>query len=266
MQLQILTSISNMQPISDLPYLFDLAKCAKCQKAVALKSTNKLYCTSEDSSAIHEIDIPFLLNTDILFRLDQETKAVMEKYTEFFIPDMYKHVILPSCYWEMYIGGDILADFDYGRDQFILYDKTTNQKIDQIQMFSCRETSDYDIIEFFGQLEGYFNRCRTLGEPHEFHDMQNNEAVRYVYDNKVSAGRVLCKLQNDKVNTAFYFYKGMFSLAKSDTLDIDLRFDKFQTSTFMLTFKPKRKKNPLKFNTYGVPFSERIHCMFISIV
>ena len=27
-----------------------------------------------------------------------------------------------------------------------------------------------------------------------------------------------------------------------------------------------KKKNPLTFNTYGVPFSEKIHCMYRSIV
>ena len=34
----------------------------------------------------------------------------------------------------------------------------------------------------------------------------------------------------------------------------------------MTTFKPKKKRNPLMFNTYGVPFSEKIYCMFRSLI
>jgi len=78
-------------------------------------------------------------------------------------------------------------------------------------------------------------------------------------------GRFLCNFKNENINVLFYFYKGMFSLAKADTLDLEIRTDLYNRNCFMATFKPKKKKNPLTFNTYGVAFQEKIHCMYINM-
>lgn len=267
LQLQIQTSTSKMIPISDLRYLYELARCSKCTMFILLKSTNKLYGTTEDCTSIHEIDIPYLVNTDLMFRLDQfDSTKIYQDESEYFIPNEFNWVILPSYYWDMYISGDIESCYDPNLDQYVLYDKTIKQPIqDQIQMYKYRDSSDFVRFDFMKQLEGFLLRKRTLGNPEIFTNMQDDENIKKVFENKVSIGRVLCRAKNENIDVLFYLYKSLFSLAKNDTLDLEIRFDRYQTSTFMITFKPKKKKNPLKFNTYGVPFSEKIHCMFINM-
>ena len=266
MQLQIKTSHSKMIPIEGFKYIYDLARCSKCQLFILLKQTNKLYGTNEDCSCIHEIDVPFIVNSDLVFKSDPTIKDISMKYEEFFIPSKYDWVIVPSIYWDMYIGGDIISVYSPVNNNFILLDKTTNQPIECIYMGICRERDDFYRKNFIAQLEGFLNRQATLGQPYIFTHMEQNESIRKSYDNKKSIGRVLCNLKTDIKDVAFYFYKGLFSLAKSDTLDLEIRFDIIQSNTFMVSFKPKKKKNPLMFNTYGVPFNEKIHCMYINII
>lgn len=269
LHLQIQTSTFNMIPIADLQYIYDLARCSKCTIFILLKSTNKLYGTTEDCTSIHEIDVPFLVNTDLIFRIDlfnQFGIDIYETQEEFFIPDQFKWTILPAKYWDMYIGGDIVAEYKQEYDQFILLDKTINQPIEQIQMYKYRDNADFVRFNFLNQLENFLIRKCNLLEPELFTNMETEQSIRKAFDSKVSMGRILCNIKNERINVAFYFYKSLFSLAKADTLDIEVRFDRFQYNTFMATFKPKKKKNPLKFNKYGVPFSEKIHCMFVNIV
>lgn len=266
MQLQIQTSHSEIIPIEGFKYIYDLARCSKCQLFILLKQTNKLYGTNEDCSCIHEIDVPFIVNSDLVFKSDSSIKDISIKYEEFFIPDKYSWAIVPSIYWDMYIGGDIISEYSPTNDNYILLDKTTRQPIECIYMGVCRERNDFYRKNFLLQLEGFLNRQLTLGQPYVFTNMEQDQSIRKSYDNKKSIGRVLCHLNTGFKDVAFYFYKGLFSLAKSDTLDLEIRFDRIQTNTFMVSFKPKKKKNPLMFNTYGVPFSEKIHCMYINII
>ena len=252
MLLNILTSSSELNIISDFQYLYELARCSKCQMFVLLASTNKLYGTNDDCSSIHEIDVPFLVNTDLEFRLDSVDKDMISKTESFFIPDMYPWVILPAYYWEMYKAGDIYTNHDPIKNCFILYDKTTKTPIDQIQMYRHIVKYDYGRNNFISQLD----------HPHTFYKMEQHPMIRKSYDSKAAMGRFLCRFTNDSIDVAVYFYKGIFTLGKSDTLDIDIRFDRYNRNQFMATYKPKKKKNPLTFNTYGVPFSEKVHCMF----
>lgn len=269
MQLQIQTSNFNMIPISDTQYLFDLARCTKCHMFIVLRATNKLYATTDDCSVIHEVDIPFLVNTDLIFRIDQiygsESFDPFLMDQELFIPSKFNWVMIPSSYWDMYINGDIEPEYNPTKDQFILIDKTIKQPIDQVQMYKFRDCNDFNRFRFINQLEGFLERKRFLTEPEYIYGAENNIGIRQAFDNKVSAGRVLCNIETSRAPLYFYFYKGLFSLAKADTLELEVRFDKFMINEFMITFKPKKKRNPLKFNKYGVPFSEKIHCMYTNI-
>lgn len=266
MLLNILTSSSDLNIISDFQYLYELARCSKCQMFILLARTNKLYGASDDCSSIHEIDVPFLVNTDLEFRLDSVDKDMISKVDSFFVPDKYPWVILPSYYWDMYKGGDIYASYDSFKDVFILYDKTTNSPIDQVQMYKHVVKYDYDRNNFINQLDHYFNRLYTLDIPYNFYQMHQHPMIRKAYDSKAAMGRFLCRFTNEIIDVAIYFYKGIFTLGKSDTLDLDIRFDKFNTNQFMITYKPKKKKNPITFNKYGVPFREVIYCMYINII
>lgn len=266
MQLNIQTSSSEMIPISDFQYLYDLAKCSKCQMFTVLRSTNKLYGANDDCCCIHEVDIPFLVNTDLIFRLDCIDKDLLIQYKNFFIPENFNWVILPDYYWDMYIGGDLISEYNYADDQYIILDKTTRMPIQQIQMFKSRSCNDYGRATFMTQLEGLLNRIPRLSEARSFIGVHEDENIRKAFDNKAAMGRFLCRMRNDNTDVMFYFYKGLFSLAKADTLDLDIRFDKYDTRLFMATFKPKKKKNPLTFNTYGISFQEKIHCMFINML
>lgn len=266
MQLQFLTSSSELNIISDFQYLYDLAKCSKCQMFVLLKSTNKLYGASDDCSSIHEIDIPFLVNTDLEFRLDMIDKDMITRCESYFIPDMYPWVILPSYYWDMYTGGDIYTEFSNDLDVFVLYDRTTKQPIHQIQMYKHRVQYDRGRNYFIGQLSNFLARCSLLLPPHTFIQMEQHPIIRKAFDSKAAMGRFLCRLTNESIDVAIYFYKGLFTLSKSDTLEIDIRFDIFNSKEFMATYRPKKKKNPITFNRYGVAFREQIHCMYRNII
>lgn len=267
MQLQIQTSDStNMVLIEGFKYIYDLARCSKCQSFILLKSTNKLYGTNDDCSCIHEIDVPFIVNSDITFQCDPDTKEVVSKYEDFFVAKEFDWAIIPSVYWNMYSLGNLQAVYYPDRNRFIIVDRNTQFPIECIYMYQCRKVNDFYKINFMSQLEGFFNRQRFLGMPEVFTSMEQDQFIRKAFDSKKTAGRVLCCLKTNFRDIAFYFYKGLFSLAKADTLDIEIRFDMSQTAAFMVTFRPKKKKNPLKFNTYGTPFSEKIHCMYRNII
>lgn len=265
MQLQFQTSSTEMIPIRDFHYLYELARCSKCQSFVVLKSTNKMYGASDDCSCIHEIFIPFEVSTDLYFRVELEYKDIIPKYKEFFIPEQFPYVIVPDYYWEMYIGGDIEATFIPDYNQYILIDKTTGEMIDQIQMSRTIENLDYMRKNMLNQIECMLRRFNTLEPPVTFTEMEKNESIRKVYDNKTSIGAVLLKLQVGNKLAIMYIYKGMYSLAKADMLDIDIQFDRFETNLFMATFRPKKKKNPMTLNTYGMPFYEVIRCMYTNL-
>ena len=266
MLLNIRTSSSEMIPISDFQYIYDLGKCSKCQMFILLQKTNKLYGVFDDGCCIHEIDVPFLVNTDLMFRLDMVPKELMQDPTlKFFIPADFNWVILPSYYWEMYKEGDIYADYDNDSGLNILYDRTTKLPIQQIQTSKVKFTEDFLMQNFMSQLDGFMARCSTLGQPLTFTNMETNQYIRQAYDNKTAMGRFLCKLNYEGKDICFYIFKGLFSLAKADSLDLDIRFDVYNRGLFMVTFKPKKKKNPLAVNTYGVAFQEKIHCMYINM-
>lgn len=233
---------------------------------VLLKSTNKLYGSSDDCSSIHEIDVPFLVNTDLEFRLDTVDKELISKCDSYFIPHKYPWVILPSYYWDMYIGDDIYAEFNDAYDLYVLYDKTTKQPIQQIQMYKHRVQYDRGRNYFINQLSNFLTRLAMLLPPHTFTEMEKHPTIRKAFDSKAAMGRFLCRFTNDHIDVAVYFFKGLFSLSKSDTLEIDIRFDKFNSKEFMATYRPKKKKNPITFNRYGVAFREQIHCMYKNIL
>lgn len=266
MQLQIQTSSSELIPISDFQYIYELGRCSKCQIFVLLRRTNKLYGGIDDCGFIHEIDVPFLVNTDLEFRFDATEKDTVARYDSWFVPALYPWVIVPSYYWEMYAGGDIYAEFSNEKDVYLLYDKTTKNPIDQIQMYKHRIQYDHQRTDFINQVSNFLTRCQYLKSPHTFVNMHQHPVIRKAFDSKAAMGRFLCRLTNESIDVALYFYKGLFSLAKADTLEIDIRFDAFNTNQFMATYRPKKKKNPVTFNRYGVPFSERIHCMYMNII
>lgn len=263
LQLQIQTSTTNMIPIKDFQYICDLAKCSKCNLFVLLKSTNKLYGANDDCCCIHEIDVPFLVDTDLIFRMDEVDKEILASYKNFFVPDRFNWVILPDYYWEMYVSGDLVTK--YIDERYFIIDRTTGLPIQQIQMFRSNPEFDLSKAAILRQLEGYLLRIRQLSYPEFFTNVEQDPKIRQAFDSKAAMGRFLCNFKNENINVLFYFYKGMFSLAKADTLDLEIRTDLYNRNCFMATFKPKKKKNPLTFNTYGVAFQEKIHCMYINM-
>lgn len=266
MQLRIQTSDINtgIKYLPDLKYLYDLGRCSKCQMFILLQSTNKLYGFSDDCCCIHEIDIPYKVDTDLMFRLDEIDKdALLVSDNKYFIPTDFNWVILHEDYWEAYIGGDLYCEFDPYFNNFIVKDKNTLKPIPQFMTHKYRDSDDYMMHNVFMQLSGYFNRQHTLDSMIEFTGLESNPVVRTIFDSKASIGRQLLVLDN---SILIYLYKGLFSLNKADSLSVQIRFDKFEKNTFLATYCPKKKKNPLMENSYGAPFVERIHCMYLNMV
>lgn len=266
MQLEILTSSSVLNTINDFQYIYDLAKCSKCQIFALLKSTNKLYGAIDDCSSIHEIDVPFLVNTDLEFYFDPKYRDLIPQFEGFFVPAQFPWVIIPTYYWEMYLAGDIISQYIEEEEVFVLFDKSTMQRIPQVQMYKKLQNYDRQRMYFIRQLEGLFNRMPYLGPIHTFENMHLHPTIKEAYDAKAAAGRFLCRFTNASIDVMIYFYKSMFSLSKSDTLDIDIRFDLFNTKEFLAIYRPKKKKNPVSSNRYGVPYIERIYCMYLNII
>ena len=266
LQLQIQTSSSEMIPVSDFHYIYDMARCSKCQTFIVLRETNSLYGFIDDCCSIHQMYIPFPVNTDLVFGIDIYLKEIVNRFSSYFIPSKFDWVLLPDYYWEMYAGDDLYSEYDAYQEHYIIKDKTTKQPIEQIHMYKAIPNNDMMLHHMTTQLDGFLNRCKTLLPPITFSSLKDNPIIRNVYDNKASMGRNLLHLKNDQADVALYIYKSLFTLNKADDLDIDIRFDSYERSTFMATFKPKRKKNPMILNTYGVPFSEVIHCMYLNII
>ena len=266
MRLNIPTSDINtgIRYLPDLKYLFDLARCAKCQMFVLLQSTNKLYGFSDDWCCIHEIDVPYPVDCDLLFRIDEIDKEfILASDNKFFIPKDFDWVILHEDYWEAYVGGDLYSEFDIYLNNFVVKDKNTLKPIMQFMTHRSRESDDYMMRNVFMQLSGYFNRQATLEPPIVYTGLETHPAIRTIFDSKASIGRQLVVLDN---KITMYLYKGLFTLNKADTLSVEIRFDKFDRNTFLATYYPKKKKNPLLENSYGAPFVERIHCMYLNLV
>ena len=265
MQLCIRTSSSNsgMIPIRDFRYLYELAKCSKCQMFI-LKD-NILYGASDEAAAIHEIPVPYQTNTDLMFRVDTIPKDIFDQHDTFFIPEQFSWVILPAYYWDMYIAGDLECLYNPEINQYMILDKTTKIPIQQIFVDKVRAIDDFGRKKMIAQLDGYLNRIRTLLPRYEFKDVHLNPVVQYIFDSKAIAGESLVYLDDGNKKVAFYLFKGMFALSKSDVLNLDVRFDAFDSNLFVASFKPIKKKNPMSLKTYGVPFSEQIHCMYINL-
>ena len=267
-RLHIQTSSSELIPIFNFKYIYELAKCSRCQMFIMLKSTNKLYGASDDCSCIHEIDIPFQVNTDLIFKIGCIPKDFMIKYDgdTFFIPDKFNWVILPSYYFEMYKYGDIYSEYDFELLRFVLKDKSTKQPIDQIPISNVRLNMDFSFQTMIAQLSGFLNKLNYLENAFQFTGLQDHPVIRTVYDNKVAAGRSMLSLDCNGRTIVLTFYKSMFPLNKGDTLDLDIRFDSTNKNLFMATFKPIKKKNPMSsFKIYNYCYRERIHCMFINL-
>lgn len=265
MLLNIRTSHSDtgIHYMPDFPYLYDLARCSKCQLFILLSSTNKLYGFIDDCCSIHEIDVPFHVDTDLLFRLDSVSDKSYLDGRKYFAPREFGWFMLPEYYWASYINGDLYSEYDPMINNFVIKDKCTLQPIEFISMRKYRYSDDYMTQDAFNQLDNFIKRQYTLGIPYEFTELEKNPVFRRVYDNKAAIGRQLVKLQSDSGQMIlFYIYKSLFTLNKADTLSMEIQFDKFNTSEFMATFKPKRKKNPMLLNTYGTPFEEKIYCMY----
>lgn len=261
---QHLISNSNNNFI-DFNYILNLAKLSKCDYFIT--RNNKLYCAEEGSSIIHEFDIPFLLPNDIEFEISKdELKAILDKYEYYFIPDAFPYVLLPSIYWDMYIAGDIYSEFVAGAD-YMLFDKTTKQPLEQVRVRTVMYSYFKNIFNIV--FNGFVARQFTLSNPYRFPNMQENEQIRKVLDGKTVDGASLCVFDLADANNskiAFCLYKGLFSLTKADSLDIEIRFDRFKTKEFMASFIVYRKKNPIKNNKYGARLIETVHVMYVNLV
>lgn len=259
---------NNLVLIHNFDILYELARCSKCQMFVVLAATNKMYGFIDDCCSIHEIDVPFKLTYDLIFRFDNIDKEEFFQNSGYFIAKEWDWVILPDYYYPAYVAGDLYAEHDPYYDQYLVRDKGTKQLITgQIKTTRAREVNDTMRHNLMNQLEGYFTRLTMLQEPHYFSGLENNPAIKSIWGGKTAQGRDLVHLQDENVNVAFYMYKSLFSLNMNDSLDAIIAFDKYQTNTFMATFIPKKKKNPiiLKELKNSFFYSERIHCMFINI-
>ena len=261
-RLDVLTSNSDLYRINDFGYILSLAKSSKCQIFAMLKCTNKLYGATSDSCCIHEIDIPFLINSDLVFILNDDAKELIDSFDgDYFIPAMFDNAIIQDIYWNDYSNNNLIRDF------FTMEIMKNKNRIPQIPIYNPKyPPSDIKIMQFLTQLEGLFNRIPDVPTPILFTNMESNQYIRKAYDNKISEGRVLCKLFHNDLPILFYFYKGMFSLNKSDTLNIEIRFSVSNPRLFMAVFIPKKKRSPIKNNKYGLPFSEKIYCMYINLI
>lgn len=273
MQLQILTSsISNLCPIYNFKFYLELARCSKCQLFILSKATNKLYGSYSTFCCIHEIDIPFMVETDLVFKLDEVDKEILSNNEDFFIPEDFNYVLLPTKYWDNYIKGELKSVYDKIDGIHKIVDKS-NKSIEQIRIFNTDFTQNYEYQIFFNQLNLYLNNLYLYEKPIYITNLESNSSIRNIFDNKVSRGVEYCTLNCGDRKVTFSVFKNLFYLSKSDKLDIEIRFKKYSCNKFfILTFIIKKKKNLFNYNNISnnYPdkeyfFKEKVHVMYLNI-
>lgn len=246
--------------------MYEYARCSKCNYILALKSTNRLYGANKEFCGIHEIEAPFEIDSDIFINFLLIEKEIFNNYTEFFVPEDYNCIILPIELWNDYISNKLDKEYNYEKERFDIVDRKTRTLVPQINMFNLKPADSYDENMFFKNVEAFIERQRLLGSPYYVYDFHLNPVVQEVFNSPVSAGSFICELKNDDgLNIVFYIFKSLFSLAKSDKLNLEVRFDRFNTTTFMASFIPIKKKNPLDYNPNNYKYEEKIHVMYLNI-
>lgn len=260
--------------IENFNYIYELAKCSKCQMFMLIKNSDSLFGGSDDCCCIHEIKMPFCSTVNLLFRTDSIDTELFCKYNNFILMDNQYDILIPDCYIDKYCNDELKVI--YCEDKYVVIDNDNNiieqlplmkDKNKQIFMYEFKAWIDFDMLNFIKQVNGLIARFNNLLPGELFIDAHLDENIRNVFDSKVSIGRVMCRFTKNTTDVAFYMYKGLFSLAKADSLDILIRFDKaFPSKIFMASFILRKKKNPISSKLFNLKYQEYVHCLLINLI
>lgn len=269
LSLELLTSSSdsNLNLICDLKHIAEIARVSKTNYIYLSKRFNKIFSTNEEPYCIHEIDIPYLVNTDLLiFAPNFDADGVLSKYENFFIPHDFQWVILPDIYWDMYCNGDIIPRFSYEKGCNELLDKSTMVPIDVIYLWKPEQS--YIVSLVMNTIDSFINTKNDWYYIGAYNNLHLNEKFKRVFfEEKVSFGSIPISLPitegSDPIT--FYFFKGMVSLNKSDFLNAAFFKNKMYANKYMVVLTPTKKKDPIKGNKYGIPFIEQVYFCYLNI-
>lgn len=252
--------------ICDLAYIYECARVCR-QKLICISSIdNTMYATNEEPCGIHEIKLPFATNTDLLLvsGINSTNCTVANSYDKFFIPDQFPWAIVPEYYWDMYRAGDIVTQYDIEADLFILYDKSTMKPIDVIYRYKA--TQEMLLKTFIDVLDGFFIRRFRCINPIQIKDLHLDSVFQNgFFEQKSIFGGFNVILDYYGKRIPLTFYKGMIALTKSDKLDAIIYEDGYIKGIYIVELNPIKKKDSIKGNKYGIPFSEKAYFCYKGI-
>lgn len=265
MQPNIRTSNSqHLVEINDFPYIADLCRISKCRYFFLHQATNSMFGVRDDICTLHQIPIPYAIHTDLLFRNGLLDPEVLNKYSDYFVPEKFPWTIVPTAHYEAYKQGLFYTFERKGYGQLMLARSDTHELLEYFPTLKIHD--EFVVPLFMSQLDGFFTRMQRCGPAYTFTDMEKDPVVRKVYDAKTSEGRSILKLKCGDQWAAFYIYKSMFPLNMNDKLTIQVRFDKLFRNEMLISFYPKRKNSPLARNTYRTPYSQITHMCHLNLV
>lgn len=267
--LLISNSVSDYPNIisSDLWYIYECARISKMKFLYVDYISGKMYGIADEAFGIHEMNLPFLNNTDLLLYAPILDKDIIKKYEQFFIPIEFNWAIIPVYYWDMYKAGDIEVNFDISIPRAVLIDKTTKLPIECIYMRNMDQEIQFHM--FITVIDRFFMRKSRWINPIYIKNFHTNPSIiNGFFEQKTTFGSFIINIYRDdlKRNIPLTFFKGMIPLNKSDTMDAELYIDSYKKGDYMLVLYPKKKKDPIIGNKYGVPFSDVAYYCYTDLI
>lgn len=251
---------------TDLWYICECARITKMKFMYLDAKNNKLYGIGDEAFGIHEMNLPFLSNIHLTMYMPAIDKNIVKKYDQFFVDHHFPWAIIPIYYLDMFKAGDIIVDFDMNIPRAILLDKTTKLPIECIYIRNLNQDIQFDM--FNRTLDAFLTRRYRWYNPIYIKDIHKDpNIINGFFNQKSTFGGFIVNIYRKDLNKQIplTFFKGMIPLNKSDTMDAELYLDRYNKTNYMLVLYPKKKKDPIVGNKYGIPFSDTAYYCYRDI-
>ena len=247
--MQVQTLISNSNNFRYLDRFDDILKVALAMKAqyyYADPITNKIYGFYEENYSLVETVAPFPISNPVFFSGYLIPKDIVNQYKTFFYEESYPYFLFPENRRGDFVNRNIglrLPDRDIG---YGFIDIMTGRELED-SIISFEYDNTFLVQNYFNRIYSYYSRLQTLGQPIVFENMQDNEVIMQVMNNKVSQGAQLLTLSANGKNYGFYVFKSLLGpITKADKLTLIIRPDIVEKNKFMITFSVFKKKSKLE--------------------
>lgn len=247
--MQVQTLISNSNNFRYLDRFDDILRIALAMKAqlyYADPISNKIYGFYEENYSLVETVVPFPISNPIFFSGYLIPKDIVNQYKTFFYEETYPYFLFPENRRGDFVNGNIglrLPDRDVG---YGFIDMMTRKVLDD-SFITFEYENTFLVQNYFNRICSFQSRMQTLESPIVFENMQDNEVIMQVMNNKISQGAQLLTLSANGKNYGFYVFKSLLGpITKADKLTLIIRPDMVEKNKFMITFSVFKKKSKLE--------------------